>query len=107
MARRREPIRAFKARLPSWYWSSEVRVIAPAHRDEDCTVRAFLRSARRVSAAGTFPIRTRCARSAPASEPRCFPTVRSTDASVDETCSRVLIRHPEGGATTNGAASTR
>jgi hypothetical protein len=27
--------------MPSWYWSSEARVIAPAHRDEECRVSAL------------------------------------------------------------------
>ena len=37
---------AVRARIPSWYWSSIVRVIAPAHRDDATAVTAFLRSAR-------------------------------------------------------------
>lgn len=48
----------------SWYWSSLARVIAPAHRDEEYLVRDRLRSARWFSLTGTFPSRTRAARSA-------------------------------------------
>ena len=33
---------AAKARIPSWYWSSTARVIAPAHRDDDTAVMRLL-----------------------------------------------------------------
>lgn len=107
IAWRSEPMRAFSARRASWYWSSLVRVIDPAQREEDRPVSVFFRPARRLCAAGTSPIRARAARSAPASAPRCSPTARSTTTSAGERCSRVRMRHPEGGATTNGAASSR
>src|SRR3546814_3766857 len=75
---------AYEMRISDW--SSDVcssdLVIDPAHREEDCAVSAFFRSARRLCAAGTFPIRTRAARSAPASAPRWEPTAPSTTTSA-------------------------
>ena len=56
----------------SRYWSSLVRVIAPAHRDEDSAVSARFRAARDAAFpfASSRPSAHRAARSRPASDPR-------------------------------------
>src|ERR1035437_3842950 len=71
---------AASARTARSYWSWVARVIEPAHRDDDCAVRYFLRTLRDCARpwASSFPWR-----------------------------SRVLIVPPDGGETTNDSASTR
>lgn len=107
IARRSDPMWASSARRASWYWFSLVRVMDPVQREEDCAVSAFFRAARWLKAGDTLPIRTRAARSAPARAPRWVPAARSTSSSAGERCRRVRMRHPEGGATTNGTDSAR
>ena len=79
-------------------------MIAPAHRAEDFVVSCRLRLARWSS---PRPSRQRAARSRLASRPRCSPTVRSTCSSASFIRSRVRMRTPAGGATTNGAEMGR
>jgi hypothetical protein len=70
--------------MPSWYWSSTARVIAPAHRDEDTAVSACLRCARHTAcdARSSRPSRTRPASSIRYTDPRNAPTAASAAASV-------------------------
>ena len=91
------------------HWSSLVRVIAPAHRDDDCAVSARFRAARDTArpVASSRPSAHRAARSRPASDPRCDPAARSTASSAGETRSRVRTLAPAGAAATNGAAISR
>src|SRR6266508_1283501 len=86
------------------HWSLLVRVIAPAHRDDDAAVRVRLRLVR-PSAPG--PTAQRWARSLPASLPRYSPTMPSTAASCLLGRSRVRTRALAGGATTNEAVIER
>src|SRR5260370_10959086 len=90
-------------------WSSLVRVIAPAHRDDASAVSARFRTARdRVRPrASSRPSVHRAARSFPASDPRCPPTARSTASSCADRRSRARTRAPAGAAATNGAATGR
>ena len=87
-------------------WSSLVRVIAPAHRDDDLAVSARFRAARETARpfASSRPSAHRAARSPPASDPRWLPAARSTASSCGDTRSRVRTRAPAGAAATNGAA---
>jgi hypothetical protein len=91
------------------HWSSLVRVIAPAHRDDDSAVSARFRAARDTARpfASSRPSAHRAARSRPASDPRCNPAARSTASSAGETRSRVRTLAPAGAAATNGAAISR
>ena len=68
----------------SRHWSSLVRVIAPAHRDDDSAVSARFRAARDTARpfASSRPSAHRAARSRPASDPRCAPAARSTASSA-------------------------
>ena len=89
--------------------SSLVRVIAPAHREEDSAVSARLRAARDRARprASSRPSAHRAARSRPASDPRWRPAARSTASSCGEGRSRARTRTPPGAAATNGAATRR
>jgi hypothetical protein len=89
--------------------SSLVRVIAPAHREEDSAVSARLRAARDRAwpRASSRPWAHRAARSRPASDPRWRPAARSTASSCGEGRSRARTRAPAGAAATNGAATRR
>ena len=80
------PMRAFRLVFParrfcsaSRHWSSLVRVIAPAHREEDSAVSARFRTARDAARrlASSRPSAHRAARSRPASDPRYVPAARA------------------------------
>ena len=79
---------ARRFRPASRCWSSLVRVIAPAHRDDDSAVSAFFRRARDPARpfASSRPSAHRAARSRPASDPRCVPTAHSTASSCRPAC---------------------
>ena len=66
--------------MASWKESSEVRVIAPAQRDELVAVSKRFRSRREVARASAshLPARHLRARSEEASEPRWVPRAMST-----------------------------
>jgi hypothetical protein len=91
-------------RHPRFHWSFDVRVSAPAQRDDAAAVRARLRPARRSS---PRPSRQRTARSWRASRPKCSPTAHSTCSSAVLGRMRARIRAPAGAAATNGAARER
>ena len=90
-------------------WSSLVRVIAPAHRDDEAAVSARFRTARDRARpfASSRPSTHRAARSRPASEPRYAPAAHSTASSCAQTRSRARTRAPPGAAATNGAVIGR
>ena len=100
---------ARRFRSASCHWSSLVRVIVPAHRDEAPAVSARFRAARDTARPlpSSRPCAHRAARSRPASLPRCDPTARSTAASAGETRSRARTLAPAGAAATNAAAISR
>jgi hypothetical protein len=100
---------ARRFRTASCHWSSLVRVIAPAHRDDDSAVSArFLRARDAARPSGSSrPSAHRAARSRPASDPRCEPTARSTASSCGDTRSRARTRAPPGAASTKGPAIGR
>src|ERR1035437_99952 len=100
---------AASARTASSYWSWVARVIEPAHRDDDCAVRYFLRTLRERARpwASSFPWLSRLTRSARYNDPRNVPTSRSACSSAGVGRRRVLIVTPDGGETTNDSASTR
>jgi hypothetical protein len=100
IARRRSARASSRFRQPRCHWSLLVRVIAPAHRDDDAAVRARLRPVR---PSAPDPTAQRRARSTPASRPRYSPTICNTTASCSLGRSRVRTRAPAGGATTNDA----
>ena len=104
------PARSARRFCPaSLTWSSLLRVIAPAQRDDDPPVSARFRAARDTARplASSRPSAQRAARSRKASDPRCAPTARSTASSCAETRSRVRTRAPAGAAATNGTAIRR
>jgi hypothetical protein len=90
-------------------WSSLVRVMAPAHRDDDSAVSARFRTARDRARprASSRPSAHRAARSLPASDPRCAPAFRSTVSSSADRRSRARTRAPPGAAATNGTPTGR
>src|SRR5665811_1324658 len=100
---------AASARTARSYWSWVARVIEPAHRDDDCAVRYFLRTLRERARpwASSFPWLSRVTRSARYNDPRNVPTSRSACSSAGVGRRRVLIVTPDGGETTNDSASTR
>jgi hypothetical protein len=91
------------------HWSSLVRVIAPAHRDDDLAVSARFRAARETARpfGSSCPPAHRAARSPPASDPRWLPAARSTASSCGDTRSRARTRAPVGAAARNGSAIRR
>jgi hypothetical protein len=103
-ARRSAILRSVRLVSARCHWSLEVRVIDPAQRLDAWLVRVRLRAARW---SGAGPSRHRQARSAPARRPRYSPTARTTASSAAESRSRVRIRAPAGGATTNGSLIER
>src|SRR5437667_4714687 len=97
---------AARLRRASAHWSWVDLVMAPAHRDEEATLRSRLRAAQ-VSLSWSRPPRHRTARSRPASEPRWAPTRANTFASAVHTRSRSRIATPDGPGTTNASAMGR
>src|SRR5450756_2652753 len=100
---------AASARTARSYWSWVARVIEPAHRDDDCAVRYFLRTLRDCARpwASSFYSRSRLPRSARYNDPRNVHTSRSACSSAGVGRRRLLIVTPDGGETTNDSASTR
>jgi hypothetical protein len=86
-----------------------VRVIAPAHRDDDTAVIARLRSARqaRWPSGPSTPQRILPASSLRYTDPKNKPIVLNVVASAAVTFNRVRTRTPAGGAATTGSTIRR